>query len=96
MKVALDLRRQGYSIEQPNEIQVSFIGCARGTIVNALGDRMHQVLVRLLEEESGQNQLEFALVAALLSLSAVATLKGLAADVTWLWQGLAANLASAI
>jgi Flp pilus assembly pilin Flp len=64
--------------------------------VNALGDRMHQVLVRLLEEESGQNQLEFALVAALLSLSAVATLKGLAADVTWLWQGLAANLASAI
>jgi Flp pilus assembly pilin Flp len=64
--------------------------------MDALGDRMHQVLVRLLEEESGQDQLEFALVAALLSLSAVATLKGLAADVTWLWQGLAASLASAI
>ena len=65
-------------------------------IEESLGERRLQLFVRFLEEESGQDQLEFALVAALLSLSAVATLKGLAADVLWLWQGLATNLASAI
>ncbi len=56
----------------------------------------HGALREFLDEESGQDQIEFALVAALLSLSAVATLKGLAADVTWLWQSLATNLASSI
>jgi Flp pilus assembly pilin Flp len=67
-----------------------------GSIVKALGQRKRQALVEFVEEELGQDQIEFALVAALLSLSAIAALKGLAADVTTLWQGLATNLASSI
>jgi Flp pilus assembly pilin Flp len=67
-----------------------------GSIVKALGQRKRQALVEFVEEELGQDQIEFALVAALLSLSAIAALKGLAADVTMLWQGLATNLASSI
>ena len=47
-----------------------------------------------LEDESGQDLLEFVLVAALLSLCAVAGLKSLAGDVTVLWGGLATALSS--
>ena len=40
-------------------------------------------------DESGQDMLEFALVAALLSLCAVASLQTLSSKVTLLWAGLA-------
>ncbi len=75
---------------------MNFVESMKGSTVKALGERKHRAFVDFLEEESGQDQIEFALVAALLSLSAVAALKGLAADVTWLWQGLATNLSSSI
>ncbi len=63
---------------------------------NAEGRPDYGSLREFFEEESGQDQIEYVLVAALLSLSAVATLKGLAADVTWLWQNLSTSLASSI
>ena len=75
---------------------MDFLDSRNGSIVKALGKWKREALVEFVAEESGQDQIEFALVAALLSLSAVATLKGLAADVLALWQGLATNLASSI
>ncbi len=83
-------------MNEPKEIQVNMKRSLGAINVKVLGGRRHQSLVQFLEEESGQDQLEFALVAALLSLSAVATLKGLANDVLVLWNGLATNLASSI
>jgi Flp pilus assembly pilin Flp len=83
-------------MNEPKEIKVNYLESLKGSIVKALGERKHQALEEFFAEESGQDQIEFALVAALLSLSAVVALKGLAADVLWLWQGLATNLSSSI
>ncbi len=69
---------------------------ARAIISKGLGARAHQALMEFYEEESGQDQVEFALVAALLSLSAIATLKGLAGTVLSLWQGLATGFSGAV
>jgi Flp pilus assembly pilin Flp len=53
-------------------------------------------LPRFWSDESGQDMLEFALVAALLALCAVATLQGLAADVATLWGGLRTDFSRAL
>ncbi len=53
-------------------------------------------LVQFVLDESGQDLLEFALVAAMLSLCAVASLKGLSNDVLILWNGLYAGLSSVL
>ena len=55
-----------------------------------------QMLLDLWWDESGQDLMEFALVAFLLSLCAVATLKVFASDVTALWQSLSSGISSAI
>jgi Flp pilus assembly pilin Flp len=54
-----------------------------------------QNLLRFWSDESGQDMLEFALVAALLALCAVASLHGLAADVATLWGGLQSDFSRA-
>ncbi len=75
---------------------MKFMVRMKGRKMNALGEWEYQAFIDFVEEESGQDQIEFALVAALLALAAIASLKGLAADVLWLWQGLATNLAFSI
>jgi pilus assembly protein Flp/PilA len=52
------------------------------------------MLTALWLDESGQDLIEFALVAALLSLCAVATLQALATRVTGLWQSVASQVAN--
>jgi Flp pilus assembly pilin Flp len=63
---------------------------AAGAVTN------HQAMLAFWNDEAGQDLLEFALVAALLALCAVATLKGLAADVEVLWGGVQSDLSKAL
>ncbi len=83
-------------MRKPEEIEMDFLSFAGADDADAAGGRKRQAIAEFLAEESGQDQLEFALVAALLGLSAIVALKELAADVLWLWQSLATNLASSI
>ena len=43
---------------------------------------MKQLFTELMQDESGQDLIEYALVAALIGLGAVATLKALATNIT--------------
>lgn len=58
--------------------------------------RKHRAFAVFLEDESGQDQIEYGLVAALLSLGAVAALKAVAASVIALWQGVATGFMKAV
>jgi Flp pilus assembly pilin Flp len=83
-------------MDEPTERTMDLIGRARMTSLRGLNRDRRRRLQEFLEEESGQDSMEYALLAALLSLSAVATLKTLAAEVTLLWQHLLTGYVSAV
>jgi pilus assembly protein Flp/PilA len=56
---------------------------------------MTQLLKNLLAEESGQDLIEYALVAALVGLGSVASMQGLATSIANTFSGIATALASA-
>jgi pilus assembly protein Flp/PilA len=49
---------------------------------------------RLLEDESGQDMIEYVLLAALLSLSAITVVNGLGAKISSAYSSIATNLTS--
>lgn len=53
-------------------------------------------LFHLLRNESGQDLIEYALVAALIGLAAVAALNALSGDITGLFNSVGSTLSSAI
>jgi pilus assembly protein Flp/PilA len=56
---------------------------------------MKQLLKNLIAEESGQDLIEYALVAALVGLGSVASMQGLAASITNAFTGVGTALANA-
>ena len=58
--------------------------------------RDHENLSAFWVDESGQDMMEYALVAALLSLCAVASLQALSAEVVQLWLGVLTSFSSAV
>lgn len=53
-------------------------------------------LLNLLPDESGQDLIEYALVAALIGLATVAALNTLSGDITGLFKSVGTTLSSAI
>jgi pilus assembly protein Flp/PilA len=53
-------------------------------------------IIRFLDNDSGQDLIEYALVAALLSLCAVASMKGLGAKIANAFNTISTNLSSNI
>lgn len=58
--------------------------------------RLLEVLRGLHKEESGQDLIEYALVAALIAFAAVATMKTLAATINNVFSIIGSNLNSAV
>ncbi len=58
--------------------------------------RMLEVLRGLHKDDSGQDLIEYALVAALIAFAAVSTMKTLAASINNVFSLIGSNLASAI
>ena len=56
---------------------------------------MKQLLKKLVVEDSGQDLIEYALVAALVGLGAVAAMKGLSNSVKNTYNGVGTSLANA-
>jgi pilus assembly protein Flp/PilA len=56
---------------------------------------MKQLLMRLWREESGQDLIEYALLMVLISLAAIAAMKGLATAVSTAYNNAASNLNTA-
>ena len=56
---------------------------------------MHRILSRLIEDESGQNLIEYGLIAGLIGLGAIVCLKGLATQVGMLFAAVGRTLTSA-
>lgn len=54
-----------------------------------------QILNNLLNDESGQDLIEYALVAALIALGAVAAMNGLATNIKTVFNGISTNLTNA-
>ncbi|HEX9199975.1 MAG TPA: Flp family type IVb pilin [Acidobacteriaceae bacterium] len=57
---------------------------------------MKQLLKNLLTEDSGQDLIEYALVAALVGLGAVTSMKGLANSISTTFGGVSNGLANAV
>jgi pilus assembly protein Flp/PilA len=57
---------------------------------------MKQLLTKLVAEESGQDLIEYALVAALVGLGAVAAMKGLSNSIGTTFNGVGNSLTSAV
>ena len=57
---------------------------------------MKQILKQLIEEESGQDLIEYALVAALVGLGAVAAMKGLSNNIGNTFNGVGNSLTNAV
>ena len=57
---------------------------------------MKQLLTKLITEDSGQDLIEYALVAALVGLGAVASMKGLANSIGTTFNGVGNSLNSAV
>ena len=55
-----------------------------------------QLLTRLLNEDSGQDLIEYALVAALVGLAAVGAMRGLSTKISTSFNAVGSNLTSAI
>jgi len=58
------------------------------------GDAVAKVFARLIEDESGQDMIEYALMAALISLGAVASIKGLAPVISNAFNSVGTKLSS--
>jgi pilus assembly protein Flp/PilA len=63
----------------------------RNTMTN-----MKQLLKNLMTEESGQDLIEYALVAALVGLGAVAAMKGLTNSIGNTFTGIGTSLTTAV
>ena len=57
---------------------------------------MKQLLKNLMTEESGQDLIEYALVAALVGLGAVTSMKGLATSIGTAFDGVGTALTNAV
>ena len=57
---------------------------------------MKQLLKNLIEEESGQDLIEYALVAALVGLGSVASMNSLAGSISNTFNGIGNALTSAV
>jgi pilus assembly protein Flp/PilA len=57
---------------------------------------MKQILNNLMTEESGQDLIEYALVAALVGLGAVAAMQGLSNSIANTFNGVGAGLDAAV
>jgi pilus assembly protein Flp/PilA len=57
---------------------------------------MKELLVRLVQEDSGQDLIEYALVAALIALGALTGMKTLANDIANAFNSVGSTLASGI
>jgi len=57
--------------------------------------RVEQILNNLLNDESGQDLIEYALVAALIALGAVTVMKGVATNIGTIFTGISTNLTNA-
>ena len=57
---------------------------------------MKQLLSNLINEDSGQDLIEYALVAALVGLGAVAAMKGLSNSIGTTFSGVGNSLTSAV
>jgi pilus assembly protein Flp/PilA len=55
-----------------------------------------ELLVRLVQEESGQDLIEYALVAALIALGAMAGMKTLASDIGNAFNSVGSTLTSGV
>jgi len=55
-----------------------------------------EILKKLLRDESGQDLIEYALVAALIGLGSVLAMKGLATGISTAFSGVSSNLISSI
>ncbi len=54
------------------------------------------LIARLLKEDSGQDLIEYALVAALIGLAAVGAMRGLSTKISTSFNAVGSNLTSAI
>ncbi len=75
---------------------MDFIDSAKKKIVKARGVLQQPALVELFRDESGQDLIEYVLIASVLSLFAIAGVKGVAANVLTIWQNLAIGFAAAV
>jgi len=57
---------------------------------------MRQLLKNLIAEESGQDLIEYALVAALVGLGAVTAMKSLSTNISTAFNGVGSTLTSAV
>jgi pilus assembly protein Flp/PilA len=57
---------------------------------------MKQLLKNLIAEESGQDLIEYALVAALVGLGAVTAMKSLSTNISTAFNGVGSTLTSAV
>ena len=57
---------------------------------------MKQLFKQLMQEESGQDLIEYALVAALVGLGAVAAMQGLSNSIASTFNGVGTQLTSAV
>jgi pilus assembly protein Flp/PilA len=57
---------------------------------------MKQLFANLMQDESGQDLIEYALVAALLGLGAVAVLKTVAGNINTVFTSIGSSLTSAV
>jgi pilus assembly protein Flp/PilA len=57
---------------------------------------MKQLILKLIIEDSGQDLIEYALVAALVGLGSVAAMQGLAASITNAFSGVGNALTNAV
>ena len=55
-----------------------------------------QIMNNLMVEESGQDLIEYALVAALIGLAAVTTMRGLATKISSVFTAIGTTLTSAV
>jgi pilus assembly protein Flp/PilA len=58
-------------------------------------ENLKQLFIRLVKEDSGQDLIEYALIAALIALGAVAGMKTLATDISSAFSTVGSNLTSA-
>jgi len=57
---------------------------------------MKQLLKNLMTEESGQDLIEYALVAALVGLGAITAMKGLSTSISTAFNSVGSSLTSAV
>ena len=57
---------------------------------------MKQLLKTFVQDESGQDLIEYALIAALLGLGSVASMQGLANSIATTFTGVGNNLSNAV